>query len=113
MATSRALLAAATVAAAAAAAAGAAPFPFNDPSLPASQRAADLLSRLTLREKVGMLFMDASMAFGNDTLPKGGDLPSTAVPRLGVPQFNWMSSGTLFRGSVLYIQHPALTMRAP
>ncbi len=59
------------------------PYPFNNVSLPASQRAADLLSRLTLVEKVGMLFMDASMAYGNDTLPKGGDLPSTSVPRLG------------------------------
>ena len=74
------------------------PFPFNDPTLPASARAADLLSRLTLHEKVGMLFMDASMAFGNDTLPKGGDLPSTSVPRLNVPQFNWMSQGNVYRG---------------
>jgi hypothetical protein len=31
------------------------------------------------------------MAWGNDVLPKGGDLPSTAIPRLGVPSFNWMS----------------------
>jgi beta-glucosidase len=74
-------------------------YPFNNVSLPAAERAADLLSRLTLHEKVGMLFMDASMAYGNDTLPKGGDLPSTAVPRLGVPQFNWMSQGSVYRGA--------------
>ena len=75
------------------------PYPFNDNTLPAPRRAADLLARLTLHEKVGMLFMDADMAYGNDTLPKGGDLPSTAVPRLGVPQFNWMSQGNLYRGA--------------
>jgi beta-glucosidase len=46
-----------------------------------------------------MLFMDANMAYGNDTLPKGGDLPSTSVPRLGVPQFNWMSQGSVYRGA--------------
>lgn len=74
------------------------PFPFNDNTLPAPQRAADLLARLTLHEKVGMLFMDATMAYGNDTLPKGGDLPSTGVPRLGVPQFNWMSQ-VVYRGA--------------
>jgi beta-glucosidase-like glycosyl hydrolase len=74
-------------------------FPFNDESLPRAARAADLVSRLTLEEKVGMLTMDASMAFGNDTLPVNGDLPSTAVPRLGVPQFNWMSGGNVYRGA--------------
>ena len=57
------------------------------------------MGRLTLSEKVGMLFMDASMAFGNDTIPINGDLPSTAVPRLGVPQFNWMSGGNVYRGA--------------
>jgi hypothetical protein len=74
-------------------------YPFNNASLPAAERAADLLSRLTVHEKVGMLFMDASMAYGNDTLPKGGDLPSTSVPRLGVPQYNWMSQGSVYRGA--------------
>jgi beta-glucosidase len=100
---SRPLAAALSLAAAAATAAAAASappqYPFNDSSLPAAQRAADLLARLTLHEKVGMLFMDASMAYGNDTLPKGGDLPSTGVPRLGVPQFNWMSQGNAYRGA--------------
>ena len=75
------------------------PYPFNNVSLPASVRVADLLSRLTLAEKVGMLYMDASMAGGNDSVPVGGDLPSTGVPRLGVPQFNWMGQGNVYRGA--------------
>ena len=79
--------------------AAAALYPFNDPTLPPSARAADLLSRLTLPEKIGMLYMSSTMAFGNDSLPVNGDLPSTAVPRLGVPQFNWMSGGSHYRGA--------------
>ena len=43
--------------------------------------------------------MDANMAYGNDTLPKNGDLPSTSVPRLGVPQFIWMGQGNVYRGA--------------
>ena len=75
------------------------PYPFNNASLSPSNRAADLLGRLTLAEKVGMLYMDASMAFGNDSLPVGGDLPSTEVKRLGVPQFIWMGQGSVYRGA--------------
>ena len=74
------------------------PYPFNNASLPAAARALDLLQRLTLQEKVGMIFMDVAMAYGNDSLPAHGDLPSTAVPRLGVPQFNWMSQ-VVYRGA--------------
>ena len=74
-------------------------YPFQNASQPAFARVSDLLSRLTLSEKVGMLFMDAAMAGGNDSLPVGGDLPSTGVPRLGVPQFNWMSQGSVYRGA--------------
>jgi beta-glucosidase len=74
-------------------------YPFNDITLSPAERAADLVSRLTLPEKVGQLFMDANMAYGNDTLPVNGDLPSTAVPRLNVPQFNWMSGGNVYRGA--------------
>ena len=78
-------------------------YPFNNDSLPAAARAADLLSRLSLEEKIGMTFMQADMAYGNDTIECrtgcGGDLPSTNVSRLGVPMFNWMSQGNVFRGA--------------
>lgn len=93
------LVAAAVVAALCAAPAAAQPFPFNDPALPPDARATDLLSRLMLPERVGMLFMDAAYAGGNDSVPVGGDLPSTGVPRLGVPQFNWMGQGNVYRGA--------------
>ncbi len=46
--------------------------PFRDSSLPAAERAADLLSRLTLDEKVSLM-MDNS----------------PAIPRLDIPAYNW------------------------
>ena len=46
--------------------------PYQNASLTAEQRADDLLGRLTLDEKV-RLMMDAS----------------PAIPRLGIPQFQW------------------------
>ena len=46
--------------------------PYQNPKLTASQRADDLLSRLTLEEKVSLMM---------DTSP--------AIPRLGIPQFQW------------------------
>ena len=46
--------------------------PYQNPKLPAAQRADDLLSRLTLDEKVKLMM---------DTSP--------AIPRLGIPQFQW------------------------
>jgi beta-glucosidase len=48
------------------------PLPFRDPSLPVDARVADLVSRLTLEEKVGQM-MNAS----------------PAVPRLGIPAYEW------------------------
>mmetsp|Transcript_63266 Transcript_63266/g.120693 ORF Transcript_63266/g.120693 Transcript_63266/m.120693 type:complete len:791 (+) Transcript_63266:78-2450(+) len=77
-------------------------YPFCNTSLPMQVRVADLHKRLTLHEKVGMLFMDANMAYGNDTMSntsKNGGLASTAVPRLGLPQFNWMGQGNVYRGA--------------
>jgi beta-glucosidase len=50
--------------------------PFRDPSLSAEVRAADLVSRMTLEEKAGQL---------RDIAP--------AIPRLGVPRYNWWSEG--------------------
>ena len=46
--------------------------PYQNPELPAAQRADDLLSRLTLDEKVSLMM---------DTSP--------AIERLGIPQFQW------------------------
>jgi len=46
--------------------------PFRDPDLPVEQRVEDLISRLTVQEKVPMLMM------GNP-----------AIPRLGIPEYFW------------------------
>ena len=46
--------------------------PYQNPNLTAEQRADDLLGRLTLEEKVSLMM---------DTSP--------AIPRLGIPQFQW------------------------
>ena len=48
------------------------PLPYQNPQLTAHQRADDLLNRLTLEEKVKLMM---------DTSP--------AIPRLGIPQFQW------------------------
>jgi beta-glucosidase len=47
-------------------------FPFRDPAAPVENRVRDLVSRLTLEEKVGQLVNDAP-----------------AIERLGVPAYNW------------------------
>jgi Glycosyl hydrolase family 3 N terminal domain. len=46
--------------------------PYQNPNLTAAQRADDLISRLTLEEKVSLMM---------DTSP--------AIERLGIPQFQW------------------------
>ena len=51
-----------------------APLPYQDPRLPAEQRADDLLGRLTLEEKVSLMMNG-----------------SPAIKRLGIPQFEWWS----------------------
>jgi beta-glucosidase len=48
--------------------------PYRNPKLPATERAADLVHRMTLREKVSQLVNAAR-----------------AIPRLGVPSYNWWS----------------------
>jgi beta-glucosidase len=45
---------------------------YLNPSLPAANRAKDLVSRMTLDEKVSQTLSDAA-----------------AIPRLGVPEYNW------------------------
>lgn len=52
------------------------PPPYRDTSLAAEERAADLVGRMTLAEKAGQL---------RDEAP--------AIPRLGIPAYNWWSEG--------------------
>ena len=47
-------------------------FPICDQSLPARQRAADLIGRMTIPEKISQMIVFAD-----------------AIPRLGIPSFNW------------------------
>ncbi len=48
------------------------PLPYLDPSLPIDQRADDLVSRMTLVEKIGQMLYEAP-----------------AIERLGIPEYNW------------------------
>jgi beta-glucosidase len=50
--------------------------PFRNPDLPVDQRVDDLVGRLTIDEKIGLLMMD-----------------SVAVPRLGIPAYHWWNEG--------------------
>jgi len=52
------------------------PLPYLDPSLPKEQRAADLVSRMTLTEKVSEMLNS-----------------SAAVPRLNIPAYDWWNEG--------------------
>ena len=49
-------------------------FPYQNPALTAQERAADLTSRLTLKEKISLM-VDASQS----------------VDRLGIKTYNWIS----------------------
>jgi beta-glucosidase len=50
--------------------------PFRNPALPIDQRVNDLVSRMTLEEKVSQMVHAAA-----------------AIPRLGIPEYNWWSEG--------------------
>jgi beta-glucosidase len=52
------------------------PLPYLDPGLPKAQRVADLVGRLTLEEKISEM---------TNT--------SAAIPRLGIPAYNWWNEG--------------------
>jgi len=54
----------------------AASFPFRNPELSVTERAKDIVSRLTLAEKAGQMLHEAP-----------------AVPRLGIPAYNWWNEG--------------------
>ena len=50
--------------------------PYQDPAAPLASRVADLVSRMTLEEKIAQMQHDAP-----------------AIPRLGVPAYNWWNEG--------------------
>jgi len=50
--------------------------PFRNPALPVEERVNDLVSRMTLEEKVSQMIHAAP-----------------AIPRLGIPEYNWWSEG--------------------
>ncbi|HEY4009244.1 MAG TPA: glycoside hydrolase family 3 N-terminal domain-containing protein, partial [Acidobacteriaceae bacterium] len=52
------------------------PLPYLDPSLPKEMRAADLVGRMTLEEKISEMSNS-----------------SAAIPRLGVPAYDWWNEG--------------------
>lgn len=67
-------------------------FPYQDPELTSTERAKDLLSRLTLEEKA-LLMCDES----------------EAIPRLGIKRFNWWSEalhGVANQGNVTVFPEP-------
>ena len=51
-------------------------FPFQNPSLPVTQRVDDLIGRMTLEEKASQMRHAAP-----------------AIPRLGIPAYDWWSEG--------------------
>ncbi|MBQ9887743.1 MAG: glycoside hydrolase family 3 C-terminal domain-containing protein, partial [Bacteroidales bacterium] len=66
--------------------------PYQDKSLPAETRAADLVSRLTIEEKTSLMMH-----------------PSAAVPRLGIKAYNWWSEalhGVARNGSATVFPQP-------
>jgi beta-glucosidase len=50
--------------------------PYRNPALPLEQRVTDLVSRMTLEEKISQMVHTAA-----------------AIPRLGIPEYNWWSEG--------------------
>jgi beta-glucosidase len=55
---------------------------YKDPSLPIEERAADLISRMTLKEKAAQMVH-----------------PAADIPRLGVLEYNWWNEASPAPGS--------------
>ncbi|UJR16581.1 hypothetical protein I4U23_003481 [Adineta vaga] len=66
-------------------------YPFQDPSLPVDTRLDNLMSLLTLAEKIDMLWMGS--------LTSDGELINVAVPRLNIRGFTWMGQGYVYRSA--------------
>lgn len=76
--------------------------PYQDPSLPVEQRIDDLLSRMSLEDKAGLMFQDMVMV-GEGGALAGADNPihkpatETAVRELRMTHFNLLGSATSVR----------------
>ncbi|MEJ1971053.1 MAG: hypothetical protein WDM96_00550 [Lacunisphaera sp.] len=65
------------------------PFPFLDAGLPAGQRSADLIGRLTLPEKISQLLHDSPPSNASASRPTtGGTKPATASAATAAPRFS-------------------------
>ena len=68
--------------------------PYRDPKLPLEQRVNDLISRMTLEEKVSQMMNAAP-----------------AIPRLGIPQYDWWNEalhGVAFSGVATVFPRPSV-----
>src|SRR5262249_41867389 len=74
------------------------PYPFQDPDRPLDERVRDLLSRLTLPEKLVQMLHEAP-----------------AVPRLGIPAYNWWNECLhgVARAGVATVVPQAIGLAAP
>nr|WP_294692189.1 glycoside hydrolase family 3 N-terminal domain-containing protein [uncultured Friedmanniella sp.] len=76
--------------------------PYRDPSVPVEQRVEDLLGRMSLEDKAGLMFHDMAMIGPGGTLMESGNLisrPATAqaVRDLRMNHFNLLGSATSVR----------------
>lgn len=67
---------------------------YEDPEMPVDDRVKDLLSRLTLEEKVAQLAMKKKLGSKLCRSCGGGGV-SPAIERLGIPEFSWYADESL------------------